>query len=80
MSEHDLYDCNELDCEECSQHIANQKEEVEMAEHYGVIEDQEDREWQRQRDGGDDDDGDEEDLHGSHSIEEPDDVEEDEEE
>ena len=62
-------DCNELDCEECSQRIADQEEEVEGVEHYRAIEEQEERDWQRQLEGGDDDDWDEDDSHGAHPIE-----------
>lgn len=75
--EDDPCDCNEPDCDECNQRMADQAEEADMAEHYHAIEQQEERDLQRQLEGGDDDDWDEEDLHGSHPIEEPDDADDD---
>lgn len=68
-------DCYDPDCGECNQRIADEAEEVEMAEHYRAIEQREERDLQRQLEGGDDDDGDEEDLNGSHPIDDPDDLE-----
>ena len=51
-----------------------------MSEHYRAIEEQEERDFQRSLEGGDDDDWDEEDLHGSHPIDEPDETDEENEE
>jgi len=50
-----------------------------MNDVYRNIEQQEECQFQRQLEGGDDDDHDEEDMHGSHPIDEPDDVEDEDE-
>ena len=70
-------ECYESDCEECSLRAAEQQDEAEMMKHYRFIGEQEEAEFQRQLEGGDDDDWDEEDLHGSHPIDEPDEEDED---
>lgn len=64
-------DCYGPDCSECNQRLADQEEEREMAERYRALKEQEERDLQRELEGGDDDDWDEEDLHGSRPIEEP---------
>ncbi len=68
-------DCYQPECDECNRRAIDQDEDAEMAEHFHAINQQEDRAFQRELDGGDDDDGDEEDPHGSHPIAEPDEVE-----
>lgn len=65
-------DCYDPDCDECNKRIADQEEESKMADHYRAIEEQEEREFQRQLEGGDEDDYDEEDMHGSRPIGDPD--------
>lgn len=65
-------DCCMPDCDECSQRLIDQEEESMMDDSVRDIEEQEERELQRQLEGGDGDDNDEEDMHGSHPIDDPD--------
>lgn len=64
-------DCYEPDCEECNQRVVDQEDEEETGRQIRSIEEQEERIFQRELEGGDDDDWDEDDLHGSHPIDEP---------
>lgn len=71
-------DCSLPDCAECNQRLIDRKDEVEMNTTYLALDEQEESDWQRQLEGGDDDDYDEDDMHGSHPIDDPDKDERDE--
>ena len=64
-------DCCDPECSECNERMANNAEEAQMNEIHYAMEQREERELQKELEGGDDDDGDEEDPHGAHSIDDP---------
>jgi len=75
MSKHDNEEpceCCEPDCAECNQRKADQEDDSMVADICHAADEQEEREFQRQLEGGDEDDYDEEDMHGSRPINEPD--------
>lgn len=74
--EQEPLDCDCGECMRCIQSRVDAEEDAFMSDVIHSIEQEEERQFQQELEGGDSDDWDEEDPHGSRPISEPDEVDE----